>query len=243
MAIYAYQNAVTNFVEFLKNIREKEFIDGFVLHITMTKDNQIIVYTPESSRLSIESIQGSDLKEIEESGTIELKKFLTELPKDVKKMILYITPLITPPLSEEILAEVNARNWAYIEKLKNILLPFQHLNIRLASISRGLVRYMQQQINFIDIGWILSPLDLNYHEVDFFVLPTTLVNANIIRQELERGGKIIIQIITDADLELIFRFFGGESTHTNQDLFSKMEFITAYPNIFYTLFKQKGFLT
>ncbi len=243
MAIYAYKNAITNSIDFIKNVNKKEFIEGFILHVTMTKDNQIIGYTPTTANLSTEGLQASNLGELEGTTIEELSKLLYRIKDFKKRVIIYVMPLLSPNLSDATVKEINERNWYYIEKLKEILLPYPNLNISIASASNYLVTYMKQQINFLPVGRIISPLDLNYQEADFFVVPPTMLDAKIFKQEIAKNTEIMVEMKTANDMTLVFNFFGGNEEAKEKELFSKMQFISAHPELFYSIFKQKGFLS
>ncbi len=240
MSIYAYKNSIMNSLDFLNNVNQKDFIDGFILHATMTKDNKIISYTPTTANLSTEALQASTLEALEGTTMEELSKLLQRMDGFKKKIIIYVMPLITPQLSDDTVQQINARNWLYIENLKEILLPFKNLKINITSPSRVLVKYMKQQINFLPIGRNISPIDLNYQEANFFILPPSMLDAKIIKQELERGTELLIEMITADDMALVFQFFGGTEENTQEEIFQKLHFISAYPNLFYTTFKEKG---
>lgn len=241
MAIYAYKNAVTNSVDFLTEVNRKEFIDGFILHVTMTKDNKIIGYIPTTSSLSTEVLQDSSLKDLENTPIVELSILLKNLENYSKRIIIYVIPLLTPQLSSETVEEINERNWIYIENIKKTLLPFQNIDISLSSSNRSLILYMKQQINFVPIGRNITPIDLNYQEADFFIIPSTMLDRTILKQELDRNREIMIEMITIEDMVLVHRFFGGDEEAKNKDLFVKMQFICSCPIIFHSIFKEKGF--
>ncbi len=240
MTLYSYKNAVTNTVDFVNEVMNQKLIDGFVLHITMTKDNKVIGFIPSTSPFKVEVLQASPLKDLEDTKVEELETVLKKLNRYSKKLMIYVVPLLTPQLSEETLQEINERNWYYIETIKNILLPYQDLQIELSSSSRNLVTYMQQQINFLSIGRNISLLDLNYQEASFFILPSTMLDETIIRQELERKQRIIIEAITVDDLVLLHRFFEQNGKTVNKDLFLKLDYIVSCPTLFQSIFEPKG---
>ncbi len=243
MAIFAYKNAVTNSVDFLNEVNKKEYINGFILHVTMTKDNKIIGYIPTTAHLSTEVLQNSLLKDLESNSIIELKDILHKLKDFKKKIIIDVIPLFSPQLSSETVDEINKRNWFYIESIKDILFSFQNQLLFLTSSNRNLVTYMQQQINFIKIGRSITPLDLNYQEADFFIIPATMLDATIFEQEIKKNRKIIVEMITIEDMVLVHRFFGSDTERSNEALFHKIEFICSCPILFHSVFKEKGFFT
>lgn len=242
MQLIAYKNKLVNYINFLTNVVENDDIDGFTVPIVKTKDNTIILFDDNMGEgINTEVLQSSTIEDLKQTSVIELNQLLTELSKlpntFKKRIILNIYPLITPILSNETIFYVNQLNKEYVILIKEEIDKFPNLDISLCTINTNLLQEIKRNINNHPLGLIIDESNPTYVEADFYVLKPIMLDATIIKQELDIGKEIMIAITSNDDLSLTYTFFRQETTALKNELFLKLTFMTGYPDIFNNLFK------
>ncbi len=239
MSIIAYKNNISNPVNFLDIVEKSTYINGMYIYIVQSKDGNIIAYSIDpKDNLSLEDLQNNTIEKLDKTCIIELDTLLNRLDTWTKKIVINVTPIIIPPLSESTIKLINQKNWEYISKIKDIVEKHKNLNISLHSTNRLLIDYMINQIKSFKIGWEIAPNDLTYITTDYYVLSSEMLNEEIILQQLNLGKEIMVKVVDGNDLMLVFEFFHKNSNANRDIIFNKTTFVCSYPEMFYELFKK-----
>lgn len=235
MNIIANKNQDETFKTFIQNIEKDEFIKGFTLYITKTKDEEIVVYSQNKITEEIlHNIQNNNFIDLN-NEVIKLEEFF-EITKFIDKDIfIFVTPILTPILSDSNIKSIYDENVKYINKISDIIKKQNKTNIYINSTSRVLINLLYKNLQNYKIGFELSINDLNYIDTDYYILKTTMLNNAIIDEQFSKNKKIFIMINTIEDLDIIYNYINKNIKYLN-----KLNYICTYPNIFYNLFYEKN---
>lgn len=235
MNIIANKNQDETFKTFIQNIEKDEFIKGFTLYITKTKDEEIVVYSQNKITEEIlYNIQNNNFIDLN-NEVIKLEEFF-EITKFIDKDIfIFVTPILTPILSDSNIKSIYDENVKYINKISDIIKKQNKTNIYINSTSRVLINLLYKNLQNYKIGFELSINDLNYIDTDYYILKTTMLNNAIIDEQFSKNKKIFIMINTIEDLDIIYNYINKNIKYLN-----KLNYICTYPNIFYNLFYEKN---
>ena len=234
MAIIASINAFQNLNNLIQFTREDDYVDGLIISIIKTKDNNIIVYDGNEKIFSSQLIQENNLDTLINTSFIKLDDFLKQLKDYKKRVILNIYPLTLIALSDETVQYFNEENTLYIMKIKEIIDKYPSINISLATSNNHLLQIIKNNIKTYKNGYILIQDNLNYLDSDFYIISPLILDVIILTEQLNKGKELMVYTTTTNDLAILSKFF--DKTKIKNDLFYRLTFITNYPEIFYNLF-------
>ena len=234
MAIIASINAFQNLNNLIQFTREDDYVDGLIISIIKTKDNNIIVYDGNEKIFSSQLIQENNLDTLINTSFIKLDDFLKQLKDYKKRVILNIYPLTLIALSDETIQYFNEENTLYIMKIKEIIDKYPSINISLATSNNHLLQIIKNNIKTYKNGYILIQDNLNYLDSDFYIISPLILDVIILTEQLNKGKELMVYTTTTNDLAILSKFF--DKTKIKNDLFYRLTFITNYPEIFYNLF-------
>lgn len=234
MAIIASINAFQNLNNLIQFTREDDYVDGLIISIIKTKDNNIIVYDGNEKIFSSQLIQENNLDTLINTSFIRLDDFLKQLKDYKKRVILNIYPLTLITLSDETIQYFNEENTLYIMKIKEIIDKYPSINISLATSNNHLLQIIKNNIKTYKNGYILIQDNLNYLDSDFYIISPLILDVIILTEQLNKGKELMVYTTTTNDLAILSKFF--DKTKIKNDLFYRLTFITNYPEIFYNLF-------
>ena len=228
MRIIAQKTDILNNEEFIKNATTKDYIYGITINVALTKDNKILTYLPANIEASINTIENSTYDELNNLNQ-----------KNYNKLIyLNINPFKTGPLTDENIEETTRRMNLYLDKIKKIIDEYPNLKINLHSINRSLVTIMKQKIKNHQIGYIINNNDLNFIDVNYYIVIMNIFNDTIIDILLKEKKEINLYISSDYYLSFVYNHYvGKKSTHYRKEIFKDLGIVTSYPNIIYRTFK------
>ena len=114
---------------------------------------------------------------------------------------------------------------------------FPNLKIHLHSINRSIVTIMKQKIKNRRIGFVIYNSDLNFVDVDYYIMTMNSFNDTIIDLLLKEKKETILYIHTDYYLSFIYdHYMGDRSTPYLQQVFKQLGLLTNYPEITYKIF-------
>ena len=144
--------------------------------------------------------------QIEESNLIgyqnQLDNFLS-LVNTKKKIIFNFLPLKDDTTMNYEQKKINRE--VYIGKFYNILSKYQYLSLYLCS-SEFHFLFLFREWGFGKIGLVIEENNYNYLDVDFYVLPTSRLDINIITEQLSLNKEIMIEISNEQELVLVRNF-------------------------------------
>lgn len=234
MAIIASINAFQNLNNLIQFTMEEDYVDGLIISIIKTKDNNIIVYDVNEKIVSSQLIQENNLDTLINTTFIKLDDFLKQLKDYKKRVILNIYPLTLITLSDETIQYFNEENTLYIMKIKKIIDKYPSINISLATSNNHLLQIIKNNIKTYKNGYILIQDNLNYLDSDFYIISPLILDIIILTEQLNKGKELMVYTTTTNDLAILNKFF--DKTKVKNDLFYRLTFITNYPEMFYNLF-------
>ena len=237
MKIITYKNNLITYENFLKKAQESNYIDGLIIPITMTKDMEIVVFDDQiTGTQRTEILQNNTFNELQNSAIIKLEDFLNKISNFSKRIIINAYPLYQVILSNETIQYINEQNINYVNKINNIIKKFPNLKISLCTFSQPLLQFIKRIIPTKKKGLIIIQDDLNYMDVDFYIIAPIMLDAIIINEQLQKGKEIMISSFSSNDLAIIDDYFNNKPNNIKNILFNKLTFISAFPDIFYRLF-------
>lgn len=242
MKIITYKNNLITYEDFLNNAKNSFYIDGLIIPIIMTKDKEIVVFDDQITGTSkTEIIQNNTFKELQSSTIIKLDDFLEKIQKFNKRIIINIYPLYQIILNNETIQYVNEQNKEYINLINEIINKHQNLDLSFCTYNHPLLQLVKRIITNKKKGLIVIQEDLNYLDVDFYIISPTMLDAIIIAQELKKGKEIMISSFSNNDFAIINEYFIKYPTPLKNQIFNKLTFVSAYPDLFYQLFTKERF--
>lgn len=239
MKIITYKNNLITYEEFLENANNTSYIDGLIIPIIMTKDKEIVVFDDQITGINkTEVIQNNTFNELKNSSIIKLEDFLNKIFNFKKRIIINLYPLYQVILSNETIQYINEQNKEYIDLVNEIIKKFPNLDLSLCTYNHQLLQIIKRIIDYKKNGLIILQEDLNYFDVDFYIISPTMLDELIINQELNRGKEIMISTFSSSDLSIINDYFIKYPTPLKNNVFNKLTFISAYPELFYQIFKK-----
>lgn len=240
MRIIAQQTDALNTYDFWNNVTEKDYIDAMALNVALTKDNQILTYNivanNEATTNTIKSSTLAELKNYELELFEDTLKSLSErnLNKDI---YVNIAPFRTSPLTEQNIQETTERMNIYIDKIKETIDKYPNLTIHLHTINRSLIMLLQQKIKNHRIGFVITNRDLNFVDVDYYVMTMNAFNDTIINLLLSQKKEVILYLHSDYYISFVYNhYMGPNSTPNLKQTFNELGILTNYPEIINKVF-------
>lgn len=240
MRVIAQQTDALNTYDFWNNVIEKDYIYAMALNVAFTRDNRVLTYNISASiDASINTIENSNLDEL---GNYELELFEDTLKnlndRNLQKDIyVNIAPFRTGPLTEENIQETSERMNLYVDKIKESIDRYPNLKIHLHSINRSITTILKEKINDHRIGFIISNRDLNFIDVDYYVMTMNAFNDTIIDLLLRENKEVILYLHNDYYISFVYEHYMGEkSTPHLQQVFEQLKILTNYPEVINRVF-------
>lgn len=237
MKIITYKNNLITYDEFFKKTINDNLIDGLFLPIIMTKDQEVVVFDDQVTGINkTEILQNNTYNELKNTSIIKLDDCLEQISFFKKRIILFVYPLYRSILTEENIKMINEKNNYYIEEINRIIKNFPLLNISLCTYNELLLQKMKNIIYNRKKGLIVIQENLNYIDVDFYVIPPSMLDALIINQELSQGSEVMISSYTTSDMAIINDYFIVNATPFKNQILSQLTFVSAFPDLFKKIF-------
>lgn len=241
MNIIAQKSNNLNTSSFIDDSLTKDYIDAMSFNVTYTRDNNIVVFSENSVGIAItNTINDSTLKELQGYEIILLDTLLKDLNgRGMKKDIyLNLAPTNQGALSDENIKNIAKMSDTYVDAVMEIIQKYPGLSIHVHSVSRSLITKLKEKTADLEIGFSFAGNDLNFIDVDYYVLVSNTRNDNIIDILLKENKKVIIYITSDYYISYLYEHYLGEkSTPYLQQTFHKLSIMTNYPSIIYKVFE------
>lgn len=242
MRIIAQQTDALNTHDFWDNVASNDFIYGMSLNIAFTQDNQVLTYNMAvGNNASINTIESSNLTQLQNYDLELFEETLKNInQRNIGKDIyINIAPFRTGTLTEENIQNDTERMNLYVDKIKETIDKYPNLKIHLHSINRSIITILKQKIKDHRIGFIISNRDLNFVDVDYYVMTMNAFNDTIIDLLLRENKEVILYINSDYYIAYIYDHYKGEkSTAYIQQVFEQLGIMTNYPEIIYKVFTE-----
>ncbi|MBE6147081.1 MAG: hypothetical protein E7168_01955 [Firmicutes bacterium] len=235
MKIIVQKTDAKNTTQFLTDFITTNYINGISLNIAITKDNKIVSFNiPANDQSITKTINQSTLTELKNYEIVELEIILTELERRniTKDIYINLSPIQTGTLTDENIIQVTDRLNNYISLVKNIVENHNSLNLKIHSVNRNLIQIAKSKIKTIPLGFVIYGLDLNFIDVDYYVITMNIFNDAIIDQLLKKEKTVLLYINSDYYLSYVYNhFLGKDSTPYLNETIKKLGIITNYPEI------------
>lgn len=230
MSIIVRRNNLESPVSFLNNVNDSDYIDGILLEVTMTKDRVIVIYnSTDTPGVTLDRIQNSNFEDLDKTSVEKLDTILKLLEGWKKMIVIRISSLLSPILSDQTLLEYQEKNSSYINLINEIIMKYPTLNTSLQSTNTHLIFYLKRIVKNSPIGLELIDENDNYVDVDYYIFPTTLLDYNVIKQQLNLNKGVMITIKISDDLVLLYIFLDKYPELLNDKY--RIMFITNYPKL------------
>jgi len=240
MRIIAQKSNTLNTNDFIDNVLNTSYISALSLNITYTKDGKIVVFNSNTLGVAItNTINQSTLEQLQNYEIILLNDVLERLSSKTIKKDVYINlvPSDYGIVSDNNIEFVNQQRRLYVNHLNEIISKYSSLSFHLHSINRNLVSILLQEVKNVKIGFAFTGSDFNFIDVNYYVLISNSQNDTVIDMLLANSKDVIIYIASDYYISYLYEHYLGEkSTPHLQQVFSKLSFMTNYPEITYKLF-------
>ena len=124
----------------------------------------------------------------------------------------------------------------YIDKIKEIIDRYPNLTIHLHSINRSIIMILKQKIKNHRIGFVISNRDLNFVDVDYYVMIMNAFNDTIIDLLLNENKEVIH---SDYYTSFVYNhYIGANSTPLLRQTFEQLGILTNYPEIINKVFTE-----
>ena len=240
MQIIARKSNLYNNQEFIKEIlQEIDAVQGIMLDVVMTKDKQVLVFSPVmSNQTTINTIQNSNLEEISYLDVFFLEDALKMNISGEQKFILNLLPLNEVVLIQNI-QKITEENNTYARVVSDIISKYPSLNIFLCSSSYNLLYAMKKNIANRKLGVVLDINNSSYIDVDFYIFSIEMFDQNIFEEQLSLGKEVML--LLDSGDEMTRFLFYVRDQEVPLELLWQIQYISSYPALLYTLFENDYF--
>ncbi len=240
MKIIAQKSDALNTDEFFNSSLSKNFVTSISFNVAFTKDEKLVIFNANSIGTAITStINNSTFNELEYYEIASLESILKSLSENPIKKDIYInlTPSNYELINDENAMEIANRMDNYIKSMKSLMDTYKNLVIHLHSVNRSLIERIKKMIPDVKVGFAVTGLDLNFIDVDYYVLVSNTQNDTIIDMLLKKEKEVIIYILSNYYISYLYEHYLGEkSTPLLQQTFNQLAFMTNYPEIIYKVF-------
>lgn len=217
MNIILYKDTLYNTQELHNEVTSNDTLNGFVLTASMTKDEKIIVYNfASNTNAYTNNIQNENLNVLKENSFVEIQDFLKYFTSYKGKIIINLIgypDLITKPNKNEI----------FVRKMKKILDMYPHLNIYICSAYDDVITFINKYLdNNIKKGMLVYKGNLNYYDVDFYIIPYDMFDTKIVFQQLNLKKEIMIFLQFTEDIITL-----TDNLNSKKDLLSSISDVEA----------------
>lgn len=234
MKIFSIRNNSYNNYNFVSKAYHDTKIEGILLDVVMTRDNQIIIFPEETNaNIVLKDIQSQTLKEIKNSEIEPLETYLNLLTNFNKRIILNIIPLnqpITTDYNAEILYQ---QNLFYITQIINIIKRYPNHNINLMSTNLNLLTMLQKEAKDYQLAWYILTDNTNYIDLNIYIFNSAMLNDAILAQQLDNQKEIMVYVLNSNCINNVLNFFKDKDKNPiKKRIFNEISVITYYPDIF-----------
>lgn len=240
MKIIAQQTDALNTYDFWNNVIEKDYINSMGLNIALTKDNRVVTY-------NIYTSIDANINTIENSKLNELNNYEVELFEDTlknlnnrnlqKDIYVNIAPFRTGQLTDENIQVISQRINLFVDKIKETINKYPNLKIHLHTINQSIATVLKNKIKDHRIGFVITNRDLNFIDVNYYVMTMPSFNDTIIDILLKENKEVILYVNSDYYISFLYdHYIGEKSTPHLQQVLSQLSILTNYPEVINKVF-------
>ncbi len=242
MKIIAQKSDALNTNDFFYNSLTKDFVSAISFNVTLTKDEKIVIFNASSIGTAItNTINNTTFQDLQTYEIISLESVLKDLSNKTVKKDLYINliPSNYELINDENAQEISNRMDNYINEMKRLIDLYKNLTIYLHSVNRSLIERIKNTMPETKVGFAVTGVDLNFIDVDYYVLISNVQNDTIIDMLLKMDKEIIIYILSNYYISYLYdHYLGEKSTPLLQQTLKRLAFMTNYPEIIHKVFNE-----
>ncbi len=236
----------TNFYldkDFFREVIDFPIVDGVSLNVVFNTEKKLLVYsdTP-AGNYTIQKFQSIPVDSLKESNILYLETALEEIRKKNPQLQIYLNliPVNINIIDEESLREINQMNEEYVESLEELMKKNKDLNLFLHSISRSLLKLIQQKNLTSQIGAVIYAGDLTPIDVKYYIFPTYMIDDTIFEELIKQEKEIVIYVSDENDLAVITEKYNSpKSTAVSQQMLPHLTFMVNHPLLIEKIFSNK----
>ncbi len=240
MRIIAQQTDALNTYDFWNNVIEKDYIDSMALNIALTKDDRVVTYNIYTSiDANINTIENSNLKELNNYEVELFENTLKNLNERNLQKDIYvnIAPFRTGQLTDENIQDISRRINLYVNKIKEAIDKYPNLSIHLHTINQSIATVLKDKIKDHRIGFVITNRDLNFIDVNYYIMTMPSFNDTIIDILLKENKEVILYVNSDYYISFLYNHYVGEkSTPHSQNVLTRLGILTNYPEVINRVF-------
>lgn len=240
MRIIAQQTDALNTYDFWNNVIEKDYIDSMALNIALTKDDRVVTYNIYTSiDANINTIENSNLKELNNYEVELFENTLKNLNERNLQKDIYvnIATFRTGQLTDENIQDISRRINLYVNKIKEAIDKYPNLSIHLHTINQSIATVLKDKIKDHRIGFVITNRDLNFIDVNYYIMTMPSFNDTIIDILLKENKEVILYVNSDYYISFLYNHYVGEkSTPHSQNVLTRLGILTNYPEVINRVF-------
>lgn len=229
----AHKNKSLTVYEFLNKSLNNEYIDGINIDVVMTRDERVVYFTSvNTTTTEISQIQENNYSTIKQEQFLTLKELL-EYIKDSEKSIL-INILSVYNLNEYNLKEINRKNKQFIVNILKDIELYSNKKFYLYSENNAIVKLLQSikiKRKNIVMGLSVSEQNLNFQDVDFYVIRPNMISQEIIDVLFNREKEVMVNLIDNNDLIITLDSITPHKLELLKSKYKSLYLINRYPEI------------
>lgn len=229
----AHKNKSLTVYEFLNKSLNNEYIDGINIDVVMTRDERVVYFTSVNTTITeISQIQENNYSTIKQEQFLTLKELL-EYIKDSEKSIL-INILSVYNLNEYNLKEINRKNKQFIVNILKDIELYSNKKFYLYSENNAIVKLLQSikiKRKNIVMGLSVSEQNLNFQDVDFYVIRPNMISQEIIDVLFNREKEVMVNLIDNNDLIITLDSITPHKLELLKSKYKSLYLINRYPEI------------
>ena len=229
----AHKNKSLTVYEFLNKSLNNEYIDGINIDVVMTRDERVVYFTSVNTTITeISQIQENNYSTIKQEQFLTLKELL-EYIKDSEKSIL-INILSVYNLNEYNLKEINRKNKQFIANILKDIELYSNKKFYLYSENNAIVKLLQSikiKRKNIVMGLSVSEQNLNFQDVDFYVIKPNMISQEIIDVLFNREKEVMVNLIDNNDFIITLDSITPHKLEMLKSKYKSLYLINRYPEI------------
>lgn len=230
LKIIAKKEGVYNYEAFINQSIESDYITGIFLEITVTKDKEVLIFSPvDSNYTSIGSIQNNTLGTIKQQSTVLLDGLLQTLDNYKKKIFLQLLPFDSIVITDKNFEQIAQYYEGFVNIVLKIIAKYPNLDISICSTNHSVLYHLLNKKTKYKIGMIFAPENLNYMDVDYYVFDGTNINTVLINELFNQNKDVMIRLGEHTDISDVYNHI--EKSNDPEKLEQMIQIIDSKPSI------------
>lgn len=229
----AHKNKSLTVYEFLNKSLNNEYIDGINIDVVMTRDERVVYFTSvNTTTTEISQIQENNYSTIKQEQFLTLKELLEYIKGSEKSILINILSVYN--LNEYNLKEINRKNKQFIVNILKDIEAYSNKKFYLYSENNAIVKLLQNikiKRKNIVMGLSVSEQNLNFQDVDFYVIKPNMISQEIIDVLFNREKEVMVNLIDNNDFIITLDSITPYKLEMLKSKYKSLYLINRYPEI------------